>query len=76
MASEMLDTTFLFQPRGPGTAYLFRMATPPALIGQATDRPYDHGLEIEQYFKEQEKVAQWLQNNGYCSTARPLVIED
>jgi hypothetical protein len=23
---HMLDTSYLFQPRGPGTAYLFRMA--------------------------------------------------
>lgn len=47
--TNMLDTTFLFQPRGPGTAYLFRMATPPVLIGRInprTERPY--GREIRE----------------------------
>lgn len=38
MADEMLDTVYLFQPRGPGTAFLFRMATPPALVGRPNPR--------------------------------------
>lgn len=39
----MLDTLYLFQPRGPGTAWLFRMATPKGLIGRVnprTGKPY------------------------------------
>jgi integrase len=46
---DMLDTRYLFQPRGPGTAFLFRMATPEALVGQInprTDKPY--GREIRE----------------------------
>ncbi len=41
--NDMLDTTYLFQPRGPGTAWLFRMATPKGLIGRVnprTSKPY------------------------------------
>src|SRR6185437_13577988 len=41
--TDMLDTQFLFQPRGAGTAWLFRMATPEALIGRVnprTGKPY------------------------------------
>jgi hypothetical protein len=44
---DMLDTQFLFQPRGPGTGWCFRMLTPPVLIGRTnprTGRPY--GREI------------------------------
>jgi integrase len=47
--NDMLDTTFLFQPRGQGTGWCFRMATPSALIGQPnprTGRPY--GREIRE----------------------------
>jgi hypothetical protein len=46
---NMLDTLYLFQPRGPGTAYLFRMATPPILVGRInprTGKPY--GREIRE----------------------------
>lgn len=45
----MLDTKFLFQPRGPATAYLFRMATPAILIRRTnprTRKPY--GTEIRE----------------------------
>lgn len=44
---DMLDTQFLFQPRGPGAGWCFRMLTPPVLIGRTnprTGRPY--GREI------------------------------
>jgi len=47
--NHMLDTKFLFQPRGQGTAYLFRMATPAILIGRInprTAKPY--GKEIRE----------------------------
>ena len=47
--ANMLDTNFLFQPRGAGTAWLFRMATPEALIGRTnprTGKPY--GREIRE----------------------------
>ncbi len=47
--NDMLDTTYLFQPRGPGTAWLFRMATPKGLIGRVnprTGKPY--GREIRE----------------------------
>jgi hypothetical protein len=47
--SEMLDTRFLFQPRGPHTAWLFRMPTPAILVGRTnprTGRPY--GKEIRE----------------------------
>ena len=40
---NMLDTLYLFQPRGPGTAWLFRMATPETLVGLTnprTGKPY------------------------------------
>lgn len=46
---DMLDTLFLFQPRGPGTGWCFRMVTPVALVGQTnprTGRPY--GREIRE----------------------------
>jgi len=46
---DMLDTKYLFQPRGPGTAWLFRMPTPGILIGKTnprTDKPY--GKEIRE----------------------------
>jgi hypothetical protein len=49
---DMLDTNYLFQPRGPGTAYLFRMATPAVLLGRVnprTGRPY--GREIREGLK-------------------------
>ena len=39
----MLDTRYLYQPHGPGTAYLFRMRTPAALVGRPnprTGKPY------------------------------------
>ncbi len=41
--NDMNETRFLFQPRGPGTAWLFRMATPAILIGRInprTGKPY------------------------------------
>lgn len=34
----MLDTDYLFQPRGQGTGWCFRMLTPPALIGKINPR--------------------------------------
>jgi integrase len=46
---DMLDTTFLFQPRGQGTGWCFRMATPLILVGRdnpRTGRPY--GREIRE----------------------------
>lgn len=46
---DMLDTTFLFQPRGQGTGWCFRMITPTILIGRVnprTGRPY--GREIRE----------------------------
>ena len=49
MDDDMLDTAHLFQPRGPGTAYLFRMRTPDVLIGRTnprTKKPY--GPEIRE----------------------------
>lgn len=50
--TDMLDTNYLFQPRGQGTAWLFRMATPAPLIGRInprTDKPY--GREIREGLK-------------------------
>jgi integrase len=47
--TPMLDTLYLFQPRGPGTAFLFRMPTPPVLVGKTnprTNKPY--GREIRE----------------------------
>jgi hypothetical protein len=38
-ADPMLDSLYLFQPRGPGTAYLFRMPTPAALVGRLNPGP-------------------------------------
>jgi hypothetical protein len=41
--TNMLDPLYLFQPRGPGTAWLFRMPTPASLIGHInprTGKPY------------------------------------
>lgn len=49
MDNDMLSTDFLTQPRGPGTAYLFRMRTPLILVGKPnprTGRPY--GREIRE----------------------------
>ncbi|HLO78384.1 MAG TPA: phage integrase SAM-like domain-containing protein, partial [Magnetospirillum sp.] len=46
---DMLDTDYLFQPRGQGTGWCFRMMTPAALIGKTnprTGRPY--GREIRE----------------------------
>jgi integrase len=34
-------------------------------LGGGADVVYDHGLEIERYVKDQEKVARWLKENGY-----------
>lgn len=46
---HMLDTKFLFQPRGPKTAYLFRMATPPILVGRTNPRmKKTYGREIRE----------------------------
>ena len=47
--TDMLETLYLFQPRGRGTAWLFRMPTPGALVGKTnprTGRPY--GREIRE----------------------------
>jgi len=33
--------------------------------GKASDAPYNHGLENEQYREYQEKVAAWLRSRGY-----------
>lgn len=47
--NDMLDTSYLFQPRGPGTAWHFRMPTPEVLIGRTnprTGRPY--GREVRE----------------------------
>ncbi len=47
--NDVLDTLYLFQPRGPGTAWLFRMPTPAALVGRTnprTGKPY--GREIRE----------------------------
>jgi hypothetical protein len=47
--NDMLETDFLFQPRGPGTGWCFRMITPAALVGKLnprTERPY--GREIRE----------------------------
>lgn len=35
--------------------------------GNATDTTYDHGLEDEQYYQQQERVARWLREKGYLS---------
>ncbi|WP_280139890.1 hypothetical protein [Magnetospirillum fulvum] len=35
---DMLDTLFLFQPRGLGTGWCFRMVTPAALVGRPNRR--------------------------------------
>ncbi len=46
---DMNETKFLFQPRGPKTAWLFRMATPELLVGRdnpRTGKPY--GKEIRE----------------------------
>lgn len=45
----MLDTNFLFQPRGHGTGWCFRMVTPLPLVGRInprTNRPY--GREVRE----------------------------
>ena len=33
--------------------------------GKDTDLTYDHGLEAEQYMRDQRKVAKWLRTQGY-----------
>lgn len=33
--------------------------------GRASDLTYDHGMELEHYRQEQDKVAQWLKDRGY-----------
>ena len=38
MVNDMRDTQYLFQPRRPGTAWLFRMKTPEALISKKNPR--------------------------------------
>lgn len=43
----MLESLYLFQPRGPHTAYLFRMATPAILLGRTnprTGKPYGKAI--------------------------------
>jgi hypothetical protein len=34
-------------------------------LGSATDLPYDHGREIEQYERDQKKIADWFKRNRY-----------
>ena len=33
----------------------------------AADAGYDHGLELKQYERDQQKVARWLKDKGYLS---------
>jgi hypothetical protein len=40
-------------------------------LGKATDLSYDHGLEEEQYRREQFRVAHWLRRKGYLGTDGP-----
>lgn len=43
MDADMLETLYLFQPRGPNTAWLFRFTTPNILVGRTnprTGKPY------------------------------------
>lgn len=52
MVKDMLETCFLFQLRGPETAYLFCLKTPPSLIGKTNPRtgnPY--GAEVRESLK-------------------------
>lgn len=49
MSNDVLETDFLFQPRGAGTGWCFRMRTPDILIGYEnprTNKPY--GNEIRE----------------------------
>jgi Phage integrase SAM-like domain len=47
--ANMLDTLYLFQPRGAGTAWLFRMATPAPLVGRPNPRTgRAYGREIRE----------------------------
>lgn len=49
MVDDMLDTRYLFQPRGPGTAYHFRMKTPDVLVGVKNPRTgRSYGREIRE----------------------------
>jgi integrase len=34
-------------------------------LGGGAETVYDHGLEIERYLKDQERVARWLKANRY-----------
>lgn len=46
---DMLDTLFLFQPRGQGTGWCFRMVTPVALVGRTNPRTGSpHGRETRE----------------------------
>lgn len=38
-------------------------------LPKRSDNPYDHGLELEQYCREQEKVERWLREKGYLGEA-------
>ena len=41
--NDMIDTLHLFQPRGRGTAWIFRIKTPAILVGKLnprTEKPY------------------------------------
>ena len=45
--NDMQDTRYLFQPRGSGTAYLFRFTTPDILVGRLnprTGKPYGKAI--------------------------------
>jgi len=47
MADDVLDTTYLFQPRGPGTGWCFRIKTPLVLVGSknpTTGKPYKSAI--------------------------------
>lgn len=47
--TDMLDTQYLFQPRGQGTGWCFRMVTPPALVGKTnprTEKPYGKEIRV------------------------------
>lgn len=52
---DMLDTNFLFQPRGQGTGWCFRMVTPLPLIGQDNPRTgHPYGGEIREGLKTRD----------------------
>lgn len=59
----MADTQYLFQPRGHGTAWIFRMKTPAKLVGKLNPRlgkPYKReireGLDSTRSLAEARKL--------------------